>query len=379
MTEQALTIPAQAQHLMPALSVQQATQRYQAMTKFIQDIMVDGVDYGTIPGTDKPTLLKPGAEKLTTFFGLTVKFQTIEKVEDWSGDKFGGEPFFYYWFRCQLWRGETLIAEADGSCNSRESKYRWRWVGEDDLPHGITTGQLKTRRGSLVEFEFAVEKAETAGKYGKPAEYWQQFKDAIAAGTAKETTRKARNGTAYKAWEIDTTVYRVPNEDVFSQVNTVQKMAQKRALIAATLLAVNASEFFTQDLEDMDVGAYVDANYTVIKPNDDGSNGKAETVKPDPSKQARKASASKATGGKRESNGYTQADMKERLDWLLEKVQAQTEHYETAADMFRVMREIHGPTFTWINPKDEDPWITFMEELLDYVAVDDVNQDNGED
>jgi hypothetical protein len=33
-------------------------------------------------------------------------------------------------------------------------------------------------------------------------------------------------------------------------VNTIQKMAQKRALIAATLLAVNASEFFTQDLEE---------------------------------------------------------------------------------------------------------------------------------
>jgi hypothetical protein len=30
-------------------------------------------------------------------------------------------------------------------------------------------------------------------------------------------------------------------------VNTIQKMAQKRALVAATLLAVNASEFFTQD------------------------------------------------------------------------------------------------------------------------------------
>jgi hypothetical protein len=35
-------------------------------------------------------------------------------------------------------------------------------------------------------------------------------------------------------------------------------MSQKRALIAATLLAVNASEFFTQDMED-----FVDADYTV--------------------------------------------------------------------------------------------------------------------
>lgn len=34
-------------------------------------------------------------------------------------------------------------------------------------------------------------------------------------------------------------------------VNTVQKMAQKRAFVGATLLATNASDSFTQDIEDM--------------------------------------------------------------------------------------------------------------------------------
>jgi hypothetical protein len=56
------------------------------------------------------------------------------------------------------------------------------------------------------------------------------------------------------AWEIDvdTALYRIPNPDVADAVNTVQKMAQKRALVAATLIATSASEFFTQDLEDTD-------------------------------------------------------------------------------------------------------------------------------
>jgi hypothetical protein len=35
-------------------------------------------------------------------------------------------------------------------------------------------------------------------------------------------------------------------------VNTIQKMAQKRALVAATLISTSASEFFTQDVEDAD-------------------------------------------------------------------------------------------------------------------------------
>jgi len=44
-------------------------------------------------------------------------------------------------------------------------------------------------------------------------------------------------------------------------VNTVQKMAQKRSLVAAVLNATNASDWFTQDVED-----YVtDASFTEVK------------------------------------------------------------------------------------------------------------------
>lgn len=112
---------------MPALSVPQAVQRFNTLVEFVQNVMRRDVDYGAIPGTDKkPTLLKAGAEKLTTLFGLTVRFETIEQTQDWTGEAHSGEPFFYYWYRCQLWRGALLIAEADGSCNSRESKYRYR-------------------------------------------------------------------------------------------------------------------------------------------------------------------------------------------------------------------------------------------------------------
>ncbi|MEO0594540.1 MAG: hypothetical protein AAF126_00345, partial [Chloroflexota bacterium] len=63
--------------------------------------------------------------------------------------------------------------------------------------------------------------------------------------------KATRKNTKYKAWRIDSVTYRVPNEDVFSIVNTIDKMAQKRALIAAVLIGANASEFFTQDVEDL--------------------------------------------------------------------------------------------------------------------------------
>jgi hypothetical protein len=94
-------------------------------------------------------------------------------------------------------------------------------------------------------------RAETTGTYGKPAEHWIRFREAIRNGTARQVEKPTRRGMA-AAWELDedAALYRISNPDAADLVNTIQKMAQKRALIAATLIAVSASEFFTQDVED---------------------------------------------------------------------------------------------------------------------------------
>lgn len=237
---------------MPVMSVQQAIQRRAQLVELVKGMMVAGTDYGKVPGTDKDTLLKPGAEKLNTFFGLKPKFPPVTIVEDWTGKDHNGEPFFYYHFNCELWHGDQMVVSAGGSCNSMESKYRWRWVQETDIPPGTPKASLKSRGGMATEFAFAIDKAETTGKYGKTTSYWEAFQIAIDNETAIATEKAIRSGEMRKAWKINSTVYRMPNDDIASQVNTILKMAQKRALVAATLIAVNASEFFTQDLEDMD-------------------------------------------------------------------------------------------------------------------------------
>src|ERR1044072_9096696 len=111
---------------MPAMSIESAVERYNAVTEFVSRVLRSDVDYGVIPGTDKRTLLKPGAEKLTTFFGLSTRFQLLERIEDWTGEQHGGEPFFYYLYRCHLSRGHAHTAEGDASSNARETKSRWR-------------------------------------------------------------------------------------------------------------------------------------------------------------------------------------------------------------------------------------------------------------
>lgn len=238
---------------MPTMTLAQAVERRNIFKAFIKDVMVEGIDYGKVPGVDKPSLLKPGAEKLATLFGLTIRPHIIEQVEDWSGADHGHEPFFYYFYRVGVSSGEFLVAEADGSANSFEKKFRWRWVVESDLPAGVDKARLKSKSGSIREPYFAVEKGETSGRFGKPEAHWQRFRDAIQGGTAREVKMPTKSGKDMDAWEIGDTLYRVPNEDVFDLVNTLQKMAQKRAIVGAVLLATNASEVFTADVEDFEI------------------------------------------------------------------------------------------------------------------------------
>jgi hypothetical protein len=252
--QQAGAMVVEDQRFFPAMEVAHAQQRYNAIVEFTKTIMKEGKDYGAVPGTDKPTLLKPGAEKLTSFFGFTVESPIfVERVEDWTGATHGGQPFFYYLIEQRLSRNGQLVASQIGSCNSWETKYRYRWVKESDIPPGLDKTKLPMRDGTISEFAFAVEKSETTGQYGKPAEYWNRFKAAITAGTAQRIKKPTRGGKEMDAWAIGAPAYRVPNESIFDQVNTIQKMAEKRALVAATLIACNASEFYTQDMEDLDL------------------------------------------------------------------------------------------------------------------------------
>lgn len=248
----------QGQALMPVLELGQVIARYNYMKELVSRVMVEGLHYGKVPGTDRDTLLKPGAEMLTTVFGLVAGYEISEAIEQWDA----AEPFFYYRIHCRLYHAGQLVGEGDGSCNSREGRYRYRWVDESDVPPELDKDALKKRGGKATEPQFAVERGQTQGKYGKPEEYWQAFRDAIQAGTAEQDKMTSKDGRVMKTWIIDRTVYRVPNEDIFSQVNTILKMAEKRALVAATLVTTNASDFFTQDMEDLVEATTV----TVINP-----------------------------------------------------------------------------------------------------------------
>ena len=213
----------------PVTDVRTALMAYQAQKDFIKSVLVDGVDYGTIPGTAKPTLYKPGAEKLNRFFGMSVLLSEIGKTEDWQGITTKGEPFFFYRYKATAERHGIKIAEGIGSCSSWEKKYRYRNL-DKTCPN---CGKATIRKGSE--------------KFGGG---WYCNKKAGGCGANFKDGDKSIE---------DQPAGQVLNSDPADIVNTIDKMAQKRAIIAATLLACNASEYFTQDVEDYIDGTFVEA------------------------------------------------------------------------------------------------------------------------
>lgn len=229
----------------PKIMVERLQAQIEIVNQVRTNVLVKDVDYGVIPGTPKPTLYQPGAQKLIGALRLSPIYKLLTREIDRE------TGWIFYEFLCELY-DETgfMVAQAIGNCNSYEQKYR-RWVTAAELPKGFDTTGLQTRESSLEEFEFAINKRETGGKWGKPADYWDAWETAIADGTAVAFQKRKKDGSTDKAWRVHTVEYNLPNPNIYDQLNTICKMAQKRAFVGATVMGARASDYFTQDIEDM--------------------------------------------------------------------------------------------------------------------------------
>lgn len=98
--------------------VQESMNKIQQFQKVVQGALSADHDYGAVfPGSSKPSLLKPGAEKILMLLGLASEYEIIEKIQDYE------EGFFAYTVRCILTKGGQVITEGLGHCNSKEKKY----------------------------------------------------------------------------------------------------------------------------------------------------------------------------------------------------------------------------------------------------------------
>jgi hypothetical protein len=157
----------------------------------MQAVMKKDTHFGTIPGCQKPSLWKPGAEVLFATFRISVD----PIVEDLSSDE---EARFRVTAKAHN-HGEPL-GSAVGEASSDEEKYKWR--------------------AAICQEEF----------------------DATPEDRRRDKWKNGRQGP-FCIQQVRT--------EVADHRNTILKMAAKRAYVALALQVTAASDIFTQDIEDL--------------------------------------------------------------------------------------------------------------------------------
>ena len=98
-------------------AVQATLNKIVQFQSIVKNTLKKNLDYGIIPRCNKPSLLKPGAEKITMLLGLQTKFEIVSQQSDVENG------FFRYQIKCTLLKNNEILTEGFGSANTKESKY----------------------------------------------------------------------------------------------------------------------------------------------------------------------------------------------------------------------------------------------------------------
>lgn len=234
-----VTVRAGAALVTPTLTVQELLDRRHTILDAMNLAMEKDVHYGRVGGVQKPSLLKPGAEMLCQLFQLSPNFPDERQsiIDDPVSNHRDVRAL------CQLKHipSGLVVAEGHGSCSTREKKYAYR-SGALTCPSCGSPEVRKSKQQGKDEYY-------CWKKQGGCGLTWANGTEEYAAFVEQSKDAGAR----------------LDNPDLPDQWNTVLKMAEKRALIAATLMATGASDVFTQDVEDSPGGTGDSSTHEPVK------------------------------------------------------------------------------------------------------------------
>lgn len=180
---------------MPSLSIEQAQIRFTTMQEAGTKLLIEGKDFGKIPGTDNNTLLLAGAEKLAAFYGLTVHVYQSQAIRDRAN------RFWLYEHKATVSKGGVVIAECIGECNSEEDCWKV-WVKTQPPDKDAQMLMVAEKRGKWTTWDNTKE--------------WNEKRD---------------------------------HPNPFTLLNNGNKRSQKRAYVGAVRKALGISGLFAKPLE----------------------------------------------------------------------------------------------------------------------------------
>lgn len=112
------------------------------LQEFMLTELIEGIDYGKVNGYNKPTLLKPGAEKICRYLKLSIEYMVEHRYEDWE------KGLFLYEVKVRLRQlsNGTIAAEGIGSANTKEAAF----AQSDGYPQLNTVIKMAKKR-ALVD------------------------------------------------------------------------------------------------------------------------------------------------------------------------------------------------------------------------------------
>lgn len=178
--EERLAPPALPPRITPD-AIRETTQSIALLQGMVKDLLVRSIDYGRIPGTPQDSLWDPGASQIISAFNCYVGERRILKLDD-------NEQKIAACIEVPIISRSTgeVVGTGIGAASTLETKYKYRWA-----PNPQDLGYDET---SIKTF-------------------------------------KTKRGTDDDGAQV--TLYRVPNPEHSELLNTIIKMASKRAEVDA--------------------------------------------------------------------------------------------------------------------------------------------------
>lgn len=108
--------------------------------QLVSEVLEGDIDWGQIPGIAQPNLWDPGAAKIMAAFNCYPKYTVLNRIEE--------DNLISFTIESTLVNRQSRqpLATGIGACSTRETKYKYRWVFEDEaISMGLNPVTLKRK------------------------------------------------------------------------------------------------------------------------------------------------------------------------------------------------------------------------------------------